>query len=98
MTETDKTSESPWWVYILQCADNTLYTGVTTDTKRRLHEHNHAKLGAKYTKARRPVTLVYQESCTNRSNACQRESAIKQYTRSQKIELIAKHRLSSQQQ
>ena len=79
-----------WVVYILRCADSTLYTGVTTDSKRRLKEHNHNdRLGAKYTRTRRPVSLVYQESCNDRSSACKREAAIKKLSRRAKQALIA---------
>lgn len=88
MGENNNVPEPQWWVYILECADNTLYTGVTIDVKRRIEEHNHAKLGAKYTKARRPVHLVYKESCKDRSEACKRERAIKKLTRSEKLKLI----------
>ena len=79
---------SSWWVYILKCADNSLYTGVTTDLERRLNEHNHETIGAKYTKARRPVELIYREPCENRSLACKRESAIKKLSRQQKLSLV----------
>lgn len=82
-------SKSHWYTYILQCADSSLYTGVTTDVNRRLQEHNQDnKKGARYTKVRRPVTLVYQEICTDRSSACKREAAIKKLTRQQKLQLI----------
>lgn len=81
-------SSKAWWVYILKCADNTLYTGITTDVERRVDEHNHENLGAKYTKARRPVTLLYKEACENRSAASKRESAIKKLKRSEKLFLI----------
>lgn len=78
-----------WFVYILKCADNTLYTGVTTDLQRRLKEHNHNdRLGAKYTRVRRPVSLQYHEACSGRSHACQREAAIKKLTRRAKLKLI----------
>jgi len=82
------TPKSFWSVYILRCKDTTLYTGVTTDLTRRVEEHNTSNLGAKYTRARRPVQLVYSESCNNRVHAMQREYAIKQLTRSKKLELI----------
>jgi putative endonuclease len=76
-----------WFVYILRCADNTLYTGVTTDLERRVKEHN-GELGkgrgAKYTKARRPVTLVYSEATADRSNAQIREAAIRKLSNSEK--------------
>ncbi len=75
------------YVYIVQCADNTLYTGWTTNLPRRLQAHNTAH-GAKYTKPRRPVTLVYYESCDSKSQALQREAEIKQLTRQEKLCLI----------
>jgi len=79
----------PWFVYLVQCKDGSLYTGVSTDVKRRVQEHNgNDKKGARYTRSRRPVTLRYQENCTNRSEACKREAAIKKLTRTQKISLI----------
>ncbi|WP_261844313.1 GIY-YIG nuclease family protein [Aliamphritea ceti] len=85
MTKTDV-----WFVYILKCADKTLYTGVTTDLQRRVQEHNNNdRLGAKYTRTRRPVILQYHEACTGRSNACKRESSIKKLTRRAKLQLIA---------
>lgn len=80
-----------WSVYILKCADTSLYTGVTTDTKRRVKEHNSGKLGAKYTRARRPVELLYSEDCEDRSEACKREAAIKKLSRQQKLILIQSH-------
>jgi putative endonuclease len=79
-----------WYLYILKCADDTLYTGITTDVSRRLEEHNHSPKGAKYTKVRRPLTLLYQEACTNRSEASKREYAIKHLKRSEKLALIQK--------
>lgn len=77
-----------WKVYILNCADNTLYTGITTDTKRRIDEHNNSNKGARYTRARRPVELVYQESCESRADASRREYRIKQLNRTEKLKLI----------
>ena len=78
----------PYFIYILKCNDDTLYTGITTDVKRRLSEHNSSQKGAKYTKARRPVTLVYTEELADRSSACKREYAIKQLSRDEKKVLI----------
>ena len=77
--------------YILRCADDTLYTGITTDLERRVREHasDDAKW-AKYTRVRRPVELVYHEKHASRSEACKREYAIKQLSKKQKIELIEK--------
>ena len=77
-----------WYVYILKCADNSLYTGITVDKERRILEHNKSNKGAKYTRSRRPVTLVYFETYENRSSASKRESEIKKLTRSQKLMLI----------
>ncbi len=78
-----------WFVYILRCKDDSLYTGVCTDLERRLLEHNECnKKGARYTRARRPVRVVYQEDCDDRSAACKREAAIKKLTRQQKLLLI----------
>ncbi len=58
------------WVYIVECSDGTYYTGYTTDVKRRLKEHNESPKGAKYTRARRPVTLCYQASYETREKSC----------------------------
>ncbi|MDA3969984.1 MAG: GIY-YIG nuclease family protein [Desulfobulbaceae bacterium] len=77
-----------WFVYILACADHSLYTGVTTDLGRRLHEHNYLKSGAKYTRNKRPVTLVYSEGQPSRSTACRREYEIKRFSRKEKLHLI----------
>lgn len=77
-----------YFVYILKCSDDTLYTGITTDIKRRVDEHNNSDKGAKYTKLRRPVALVYSEPSEDRSCASKREYAIKKLSRLQKLELI----------
>ena len=77
-----------WYVYILECADTSLYTGITTDIERRLHEHNFTKKGAKYTANRRPVSLSYSERHDDRSSASKRESQIKTLTRKQKLDLV----------
>lgn len=76
-----------WLVYILKCVDGSLYTGITTDIKRRLAEHN-AGNGSRYTRARLPVRLVYQESAKDRSEASKREYEIKRLSRSAKEELV----------
>ncbi|QCT73592.1 GIY-YIG nuclease family protein [Eubacterium sp. AM05-23] len=78
------------YVYILKCKDNSLYTGWTTDIEKRLKAHNSGK-GAKYTKSRKPVVLVYKEEFDSKSDALRREAAIKKLTREQKLELINKH-------
>ncbi len=80
-----------WWLYIVRCADNTLYTGVTTDVSRRLCEHNGTTRGAKYTKTRRPVSLVYKKGYPNRSTAQSAEYTLKKQTRAQKLEIIKKY-------
>lgn len=77
-----------YYLYILKCADKTLYTGITVDVERRLREHNHSALGAKYTKARRPVKVVYSKKFRNRSAASKAESKIKQLSREEKLKLI----------
>ena len=76
-----------WFVYILQCADNTLYTGSTNNLEKRLAKHNSGN-GAKYTRIRLPVKIVYSETSENRSTANQREAAIKKLSRTEKLELI----------
>lgn len=77
-----------YYVYILECADKTLYTGITTDLKRRLTEHNGKKLGAKYTKVRQPVKLVFSEEFKNRATASVAEAGIKKLARVKKLALI----------
>jgi putative endonuclease len=78
-----------YYVYIVQCADETLYTGIATELARRIEEHNHSDKGAKYTRARRPVTLVYHETFEDRSSASKREYEIKKrMSRTQKLTLI----------
>ena len=78
-----------WIVYILRCSDNSLYTGITRDITRRINEHNsHTKLASAYTRSRRPVKLVYMETCKNRSEASKREAVIKNMKKSAKEKLI----------
>lgn len=77
-----------YFVYILKCNDDTLYTGITTEIARRVEEHNTSAKGAKYTKIRRPVSLVYQEELEDRSQASKREYAIKKLSREEKLRLI----------
>lgn len=79
-----------YYLYILECADTTFYTGITTDLERRVEEHNTSDLWAKYTHARRPVKLLYSEKLENRSDASKRELEVKKMTKKQKIELIKK--------
>ena len=81
---------SDWFVYIIRCADNSLYTGITKNVARRIQEHNNDdSLGAKYTKSRRPVVLVHQEICDSRSLATKREYEIKKLTRKQKDRFLS---------
>lgn len=79
--------ESKWSVYILRCADDTLYTGITDNIERRISLHNSGK-GAKYTRGRGPVTLCYQEVCCNKGAALRREHEIKSLNRVQKLAII----------
>lgn len=75
-------------VYILKCADETLYVGCTNNLKRRLHQHNNLKSGAHYTKIRRPVVLVYSESFKTLGKARRREHELKRWRREEKIALV----------
>jgi predicted GIY-YIG superfamily endonuclease len=76
-----------WFVYILRCADRSLYTGVTKDVKRRCRQHNDG-IASRYTRSRRPTKLVYQEVQPGGSSALKREAAIKALTRREKLVLI----------
>lgn len=78
-----------WHVYLLRCADGTLYAGITTDLSRRLAEHNAGRAGAKYTRARRPVTLAWHESAVDRSAASRREYQVRKLPRPAKERLVA---------
>lgn len=78
-----------WFVYLLECADTSFYCGITTDLTRRLRQHNEEIVGgARYTRHRQPVQLVYSESYDSRSEASQREYQIKRLSRQAKIKLI----------
>lgn len=77
-----------WYVYMVRCSDDSLYTGVARDLQQRIAEHNTGTRGARYTRGRRPVELVYQETVADRSSAQQREYQIKQLTAAQKRRLI----------
>ncbi len=82
-------TSNAWFVYMVRCADNSLYTGIAKDVERRIREHNSDDtLGAKYTKGRRPVALVYQEACESRSVATRREYEIRQLGRKGKEKLL----------
>ena len=80
-------TEGAWSVYILRCADGTLYTGIAPDVEKRLQKHNEGK-GAKYTRGRTPVELVYQEEWPDRAQASRREYQIKQLSRAEKLSFI----------
>lgn len=82
------THNAHWHVYIVRCSDNTLYTGIARDLQQRINEHNTGNRAARYTRARRPVTLVYQEIAADRSSAQRREYQIKQLPSTQKRRLI----------
>jgi len=80
---------SNWTVYILRCSDNSLYAGITRDLNRRINEHNkNDRLASAYTRARRPVKLVYQEAHSNRSSASKREANIKSMSKVEKERLV----------
>jgi len=84
-TQTPKTPQNDWQVYLLRCADNTLYCGITNDLPRRLRQHNgEINGGAKYTQGRRPCQLVYSENHPDKSQALKRELQIKKWPRRQK--------------
>ena len=76
-----------WSVYMIECADGSLYTGIAKDVEKRTREHNDGK-GAKYTRGRTPVTLVYREQCGDQSRAVKRELAIKRMSRVDKRRLF----------
>ena len=85
-----KPEENSWNVYIVRCADGSLYTGIAKSLARRIKEHNTGNSGAKYTRTRRPVALAYSETCDSRSLATKREMAIKRLTKLQKEALVTK--------
>jgi len=86
-----------WTVYILRCADGSLYTGITQDVARRVAEHNsNGALAARYTRSRRPVALVYQEPAATRSAASKREYRIKRMTRGDKQRLVGRRKAQNQ--
>lgn len=81
--------ESVWYLYILRCGDGTLYTGITTDVEKRLEAHRSGK-GAKYTRGRSPLELIYREKCGSHSDALKRELTVKKLSREQKEMLLRK--------
>lgn len=89
MKKKARPSDEPWFLYILQCSDGSFYTGIAKDLQRRFQKHNEGK-GARYTRTRRPLTLLYQENCKGRAEALIRECAVKALSRRQKESLVLK--------
>ena len=81
-----------WMMYVVRCSDGTLYTGITVNIKRRILEHNYGMRGAKYTRSRRPVQLVYLEECINHSEAARKEYNFKRLSKKQKEKVINESR------
>jgi putative endonuclease len=81
-------ADGPWYLYIVECRDGSLYTGVTNDLERRVAQHNDGS-GARYTRSRRPVRMRYHEACENRSSALVRECAVRLLSPKEKWALIA---------
>jgi putative endonuclease len=79
---------SVWWVYVVECSDGSLYTGVTTDITRRIKEHNSPTKGAKYTRSRQPVKLLTSWPVSNRSEAQKQEASFKKLSREKKLDFI----------
>lgn len=82
-------TKDPYHVYLVECADGTLYTGIALDVALRVRAHNDGKAGARYTRARRPVILRYSEQHPDKGSALRREHALKQLPRAAKVALIA---------
>ena len=80
-----------WQVYIAECIDKSLYCGITKDIVRRIYQHNNTKQGAKYTRSRRPVVLLWNRKISTRSQASSLEAAIKKLSRKKKLEIISKN-------
>lgn len=83
-------NDGPWFLYMVECRDGSLYTGITNDVERRINEHNDGT-GARYTRSRRPVRVRYQETCDTRSTALMRECAIRLLSPKEKWALIEKY-------
>jgi putative endonuclease len=83
-----KNSRSEFFVYMLECKDKTFYIGSTNNLEKRIHQHNHAKNGAHYTKIRRPVKLVYSKKCKTYAESRKREGELKRLSRKEKLEII----------
>ncbi len=78
-----------WILYVVRCSDDSLYAGITRNLKRRILEHNYGMKGAKYTRSRRPVVVVYEEQCNNHSDALKKEWAFKKLPKAKKERIIA---------
>jgi predicted GIY-YIG superfamily endonuclease len=89
LANTKKNTGGRWYLYVLQCGDSTLYTGITNDLQRRIQQHNNGT-ASRYTRSRPPVALVYQERCLGHSRALKKEYAMKQLSRKEKEIYIAK--------
>jgi putative endonuclease len=83
-----KINNKIWWLYVVRCCDDSLYTGISTNVERRVREHNYSKRGAKYTRARRPVELVWSKKYNNRSEAQTAEFNFKKLFHKEKWEII----------
>jgi putative endonuclease len=95
LEEGESAVDKKWFVYLLLCCDQTLYCGITDDVQRRLEMHRSGK-GAKYTRGRGPLELVYTEECESYSSALKREYAIKQLPRSEKLKLIEAYKTAAE--
>ena len=84
-----------YYLYIVKCSDDSLYTGITTDVERRVSEHNSSPRAAKYTRSRRPVRLVYSKPIGNRAAASKEEYRVKRLSRKKKLELICNNNLKT---
>ena len=85
-------NSNQWFLYVVECSDGTLYTGITKDLTRRINEHNYSSRSAKYTRSRRPVKLVYSKSYTSQSEALKAEYRFKRLKRKKKLEIIDENR------
>ena len=83
---------TPWYVYVVECSDSSLYCGITLDTIRRVKEHNESSKGSKYTRSRRPVTLLIQWEVPTRSEAMKKENRFKKLSRDDKLKIINTHK------
>lgn len=85
-------NEQTWYVYVIRASDNSLYTGITTDIKRRFKEHSGTQKGARYFRGRQPLEVVYSDTHPDRGSALRREAAIKKLPRAQKLKMIMEYK------